>query len=102
MQFQIRLLDCLTFIHSEDVAAVSVAALVSTDYVGHSLPITDPDSLTSGEATWTIAEAIGEPLKYQAISDEEAHECYSKISCYPEETEAHAGVVAGHSRGSSS
>jgi uncharacterized protein YbjT (DUF2867 family) len=77
------------FIHSEDIAAVSVEALVSTNYVGQSLPITGPDSLTFGEATATIAEAIRERLKYQAISDEEARERYSKISGSPEETEAH-------------
>ena len=77
------------FIHSEDIAAVSVEALVSTNYVGQSLPITGPDSRTFAEATVTIAEAIGEPLKYQPISDEEARERYSKISGSPEETEAH-------------
>jgi uncharacterized protein YbjT (DUF2867 family) len=77
------------FIHSEDIAAVSVEALVSTNYVGQFLSITGPDSLTFGEATATIAEAIGKSLKYQAISDEEARERYSKISGSPEETEAH-------------
>ena len=77
------------FIHSEDIAAVSVEALVSTNYLGQSLSITGPDSLTFGEATATIAEAIGKSLKYQAISDEEARERYSKISGSPEETEAH-------------
>lgn len=80
------------FIHSEDIAAVSVEALVSTNYLGQSLPITGPDSLTFGEATATIAEAIGESLKYQAISDEEARERYSKISGSPEETEAHVAL----------
>src|ERR1700733_11943827 len=60
------------FIHSEDIAAVSVEALVSTKYVGESLPITGPDSLTFGEATAVIEEVTGEPLKYETISDEEA------------------------------
>lgn len=77
------------FIHSEDIAAVSVEALVSTNYVGQSLPITGPNSLTFGEATATIAEAIGERLKYQVISDKEARERYSKVSGSKEETEAH-------------
>jgi (4-alkanoyl-5-oxo-2,5-dihydrofuran-3-yl)methyl phosphate reductase len=80
------------FIHSEDIAAVSVEALVSTKYVGQSLPITGPDSLTFAEATAMIAEAIGESLKYQAISDEEARERYSKISGSPEETDAHVAL----------
>jgi uncharacterized protein YbjT (DUF2867 family) len=80
------------FIHSEDIAAVSVEALVSTNYVGQSLPITGPEALTFGEVTATIAEAIGEPLKYLAISDEEARERYSKISGSAEETDAHVAL----------
>jgi uncharacterized protein YbjT (DUF2867 family) len=77
------------FIHSDDIAAVSVEGLISKIYVGQSIPITGPESLTFGEATATIAEAIDEPLAFQAITDEEARERYSKISGSPEETEAH-------------
>jgi (4-alkanoyl-5-oxo-2,5-dihydrofuran-3-yl)methyl phosphate reductase len=77
------------FIHSEDIAAVSVDALLSETFVGQSLPITGPESLTFREATATIAQAIGRPLTFQAISDEEARERYSRISGSPEETEAH-------------
>ncbi len=77
------------FIHSDDIAAVSVEALISQTYVGQSIPITGPESLTFGEATATIAEAIGEPLAFHAISDEEARQRYSRISSSPEETEAH-------------
>jgi uncharacterized protein YbjT (DUF2867 family) len=80
------------FIHSEDIAAVSVEALISASYVGQSLSITGPDSLTFGEATATIAKAIGESLKYQAISDEEARQRYSKVSGSLEETEAHVAL----------
>jgi uncharacterized protein YbjT (DUF2867 family) len=80
------------FIHSEDIAAVSVEALVSANYVGQSLSITGPDSLTFGEATATIAKAIGESLNYQAISDEEARQRYSKVSGSLEETEAHVAL----------
>lgn len=77
------------FVHSDDIAAVSVEALVSEAYVGQSIGITGPESLTFGEATAAIAQAIGEPLAFQAISDGEARERYSRISGSPEETEAH-------------
>jgi (4-alkanoyl-5-oxo-2,5-dihydrofuran-3-yl)methyl phosphate reductase len=77
------------FIHSEDIAAVSAEALVSQNYMSKSVPITGPESLTFGEATATIAEAIGEPLTCQIISDEEARQRYSRVSGSPEETEAH-------------
>jgi uncharacterized protein YbjT (DUF2867 family) len=80
------------FIHSEDIAAVSVEALVTDAYISQALPITGPDSLTFGEATSIIAEAIGRPLKYEPISDEEARERYAKISGSPEETEAHVAL----------
>jgi (4-alkanoyl-5-oxo-2,5-dihydrofuran-3-yl)methyl phosphate reductase len=80
------------FIHSEDIAAVSVEALVTDAYLGQAIPITGPDSLSFGEATAIIAEAIGRPLKYEAISDEEAGERYAKVSGSPEETEAHVAL----------
>jgi (4-alkanoyl-5-oxo-2,5-dihydrofuran-3-yl)methyl phosphate reductase len=77
------------FIHSEDIAAVAVEALLTDAYLGQAISITGPDSVTFGEATAIIAEAIGRPLKYEAISDEEACERYAKVSGSPEETEAH-------------
>jgi len=80
------------FIHSEDIASVSVASLLSDKYIGEALPITGPESLTFGEATAIIGEAIGKHLSYEAISDEEARTSYSKISAAPEETEAHVAL----------
>jgi uncharacterized protein YbjT (DUF2867 family) len=67
---------------------VSVEALINETFVGQSLSITGPESLTFGEATATIAQAIEKPLRFQSISDEEARERYSRISASPEETEA--------------
>ena len=80
------------FIHSEDIASVCVAALVSDEYTGKALPITGPESLSFREATDIIGEAIGKSLSYQIISDEQARERYSRISGSPEETEAHVAL----------
>lgn len=80
------------FIHSEDIAAVSVAALLSEQYDGRILSITGPESLTFGDATRIIGDAIGRELVYQTISDEEASERYSRISGSPEETAAHIAL----------
>jgi uncharacterized protein YbjT (DUF2867 family) len=80
------------FIHSEDIAAVSVAALLDERYAGRILSVTGPQSLTFGDATEIIARAIGKTLVYQAISDEEAGERYSKISGSPQETAAHVAL----------
>jgi uncharacterized protein YbjT (DUF2867 family) len=80
------------FIHWEDIASVCVAALLTDEYTGEALPITGSESLSSGEATDIIGEAIGKGLSYQVISDEEAREGYSRISGSPEETEAHVAL----------
>jgi uncharacterized protein YbjT (DUF2867 family) len=80
------------FIHSDDIAAVSIAALLNEKYAGQILSITGPASLTFGEATQIIARSIGKSLVYEAISDEEARERYSRISGSLEETEAHIAL----------
>jgi uncharacterized protein YbjT (DUF2867 family) len=80
------------FIHSEDIASVCLAALLNDEYSGEALPITGPESLTFGEVTAIIGEAMGRPLSYQAISDQEARERYSRISGSQDETEAHIAL----------
>lgn len=80
------------FIHSEDIAAVSVAALLDEKYAGQILSLTGPRPLTFGDATEIIAHVIGKTLVYQAISDEEAGERYSRVSGSPEETAAHVAL----------
>jgi (4-alkanoyl-5-oxo-2,5-dihydrofuran-3-yl)methyl phosphate reductase len=80
------------FIHSEDIAAVSVTALLDEEYAGRILSITGPETLTLGDATRIIGQAIGKTLVYQTISDEEAGERYSRVSGSPEETAAHVAL----------
>jgi len=80
------------FIHSEDIASVCVAALLSDEHRGQSLPITGPESLTFGDVTRIISKMIGKPIAYQAISDEEARKRYSPVSGSVEETEAHVAL----------
>jgi uncharacterized protein YbjT (DUF2867 family) len=80
------------FIHSEDIASVCLSAILNHEYASEAVPITGPESLTFGEVTAIIGEAIGRPLSYQVISDEEARERYSRISGSQEETEAHVAL----------
>ena len=80
------------FIHSDDIAAVAVMALTSCAYDGESLPITGPEALSFAEVTARIGAAIGRPLTFQPISDEEAGQRYSRISGSAEETEAHVAL----------
>jgi uncharacterized protein YbjT (DUF2867 family) len=80
------------FIHSEDIAAVSVAALLDEAYAGRILSLTGPEALTFGDATQIVGRAIGKGLVYKTISDEEAGERYSRTSGSPEETAAHVAL----------
>jgi len=80
------------FIHSDDIAAVCVAALLGAEYAGEALPITGPESLSFADATRILGEAIGKPLVFEAISDEEARRRYAQFSGSVEETEAHVAL----------
>lgn len=80
------------FIHSDDIAAVAVMTLTNRAYDGESLPITGPEALSFAEVTAKIGAAIGKPLAFQSISDEEARERYSRVSGSTEETEAHVAL----------
>ena len=64
----------IPFIHSQDIADVVTKALTSGMYNGESLPITGPEALSYAEMTAKISTAIGKPLQFQAISDEEARQ----------------------------
>jgi uncharacterized protein YbjT (DUF2867 family) len=80
------------FIHSDDIAAVVVAALTSRAYDNESLPITGPEALSFAQVTAKLGAAIGRSLTFEAISDEEARQRYSQISGSAEETEAHVAL----------
>ena len=80
------------FIHSDDIAAVVLKTLMCPYYVGQALPITGPEALSFAEVTARIGAAIGRPLTFQPISDDEARQRYAPISGSGEETEAHVSL----------
>jgi uncharacterized protein YbjT (DUF2867 family) len=80
------------FIHSADIAAVVVRALVTNEYEGESLPITGPEALNFAEATAKIGAAIGKPLTFQPIGDEEAGRRFRATGASKAETEAHVAL----------
>jgi uncharacterized protein YbjT (DUF2867 family) len=78
------------FIHSDDIAAVATEIFRTGSHVGESLPLTGPEALSFSEVAIKIGTAIGRPLRYQPISDEEAGSRYAAATgAPPEETEAH-------------
>jgi uncharacterized protein YbjT (DUF2867 family) len=58
-------------IHPDDIAAVVCAALTRSGFDGKVLEITGPEALSHAEMTAKIAAAIGRPLVFQPISDED-------------------------------
>jgi (4-alkanoyl-5-oxo-2,5-dihydrofuran-3-yl)methyl phosphate reductase len=56
------------------------------------VPITGPEALSFSDVTARIGAAIGKPLEFIPISDEEARRRYSAVSGSVEETEAHVAL----------
>jgi uncharacterized protein YbjT (DUF2867 family) len=77
------------FIHSEDIAAVAVRALITHDYIDQALEVTGPEALSFREITEKIGAATGRELRFQAISDEEAGRRFSATGASAEEVAAH-------------
>jgi uncharacterized protein YbjT (DUF2867 family) len=62
----------IPFIHPLDIAAVATQALVSKAYLGGALPISGPEALSYAEMASKIGAAIGKPIRFESIADEEA------------------------------
>ncbi|WP_432147299.1 NAD(P)H-binding protein [Streptomyces sp. bgisy029] len=56
------------FIDAEDVAAVAAAVLTEDGHDGEAYDLSGPRALTFAEATRTIAEAAGRPIRYEELT----------------------------------
>jgi uncharacterized protein YbjT (DUF2867 family) len=63
----------IAFIHPDDIAAVATASLTTRDYDGQALAITGPEALSYGEMAVAIGRAIGKPVRFEEITDEQAY-----------------------------
>jgi len=63
----------IAFIHPDDIADVATVALTTRDYDGQSLVITGPEAMSYGEMAATIGVAIGKPIGFEEISDQQAY-----------------------------
>jgi len=59
-------------VHEQDVAAVATSALVTDAHVGKAYTFTGPGKITLREQVQAIAAAIGEPIRFDEVSPEEA------------------------------
>jgi uncharacterized protein YbjT (DUF2867 family) len=80
------------FIHSADIAGVVVQALTTRAYLGEALAITGPEAVTFAEAAAKIGTAIGKPVRFEAISDEEAMRRFAASGEPVEVIEAHGAL----------
>jgi uncharacterized protein YbjT (DUF2867 family) len=67
----------IAFIHSNDIADVATVALTTTIHDGESLPLSGPVALSYAEMVDIIGAAIGRPLAFHCISDEEERRRWS-------------------------
>lgn len=61
-------------IHDGDLAAVAVTALLSDGHSGRWYDLTGPELLTRGDQVAAIGEALGEEVRFEEVSAEEARE----------------------------
>lgn len=83
------------FIHSADIAGVVAKVLIDHSPVEESLAITGPEALTFAQAAEKIGKAIGKPIAFQSIPDEEAGRRFAATGASPEEVEAHIALWRG-------
>lgn len=60
-----------SFVDARDVAAVAAAALTEVGHAGHAYTLTGGVAHTRAEVAAAIAQTIGKPVRYQALSDAE-------------------------------
>lgn len=61
----------IPFIHPDDIAAVATKVLTTGGYEGESLAMTGPEAMSYAQMTSKIGAAIGKPLRFQSISEED-------------------------------
>jgi len=82
----------IPFIHSDDIADVLLAALTDPRWNDETLAITGPEALSYGEMTRKIGAAIGKPLRFETISDEEERRVLEAAGESGPSIEAHLSI----------
>jgi uncharacterized protein YbjT (DUF2867 family) len=82
----------IPFIHSDDIAAVATQVLTTRAYNGKELPITGPKALSYGEMATKIGAAIGKPVGFEAISEEQVRQKMTESGDSEEMIVAHLSI----------
>ncbi|MGW1979442.1 SDR family oxidoreductase [Streptomyces sp. NPDC001889] len=67
-----------TPVHEEDIADVAAAALTGDGHTGRAYSLAGPGTLSHREQVAAIAEAIGEPIRLDEVTAEEARDFYRR------------------------
>jgi uncharacterized protein YbjT (DUF2867 family) len=76
----------MNLIHEEDIAAVAVAALLAEGHNGAVYTLTGPALITVREQVRAISEALGEEVRYEEVSREQARELMKAQGGFAAET----------------
>ncbi|HTQ97620.1 MAG TPA: NAD(P)H-binding protein [Candidatus Acidoferrum sp.] len=82
----------IPFIHSDDIADVVTEALVTRKYQGESLAITGPTALSYREMASKIGAAIGKPIRFHGLTEEEERRKMENLGESGEMIEAHLSI----------
>ncbi|WP_049576899.1 NAD(P)H-binding protein [Streptomyces sp. SBT349] len=63
-------------VHERDIADVAVAALLEDGHLGAAYDLNGPEPISLRAQVDAIAEAIGEPVRFEKVTPEEARELY--------------------------
>lgn len=74
-------------IHEADIGAVAATALLEDGHAGKTYTLTGPEVLTPPELVRTIGAAIGRPISYVELTEEQAREQWRAAGFPPEHIE---------------
>lgn len=78
----------VSLVEIEDVAAVTVAALVEDGHEGETYEITGPEAISYAECAAILSNELGREVRYVSVSDDEARAALAKAGIGPEAAHA--------------
>lgn len=79
-------------VHEADIAAVAVTSLLRDGHAGQAYTVTGPEEITVREQVQAIAQALGEPVRFDEVSREEARRLMKQQGGF---AAAHADFILG-------
>lgn len=73
----------VSFIHTDDIAAVAAAVLSDERHIGQTYDLTGPEALTYAEVSAKLSELLGRPVGYVALDDDANRELLQSVGMPP-------------------